>query len=174
MGKLEFSNKIRVVSSPDKAKSCPNTRLDFYLNYATTVSETLKKPLFQRFVDWVIRKEKIEKNSVKDIQVRVFPFQNENGKSLAGRCKNNGVILIFPRRAGFLLKKMQTISKTRLLVYLKSRAMATLIHELLHIKYMDDEEEVRRRTRNYFNIFAESQQQKIEHIDAVQKMLFSV
>jgi hypothetical protein len=86
MDKPKLLNKIRVVSNPKKVEACPEKRLQFYTNYASAVSETLRKPLFQKFLNWMIKRENIEKKAVKDIQVRVFPFQNENGKSLAGRC----------------------------------------------------------------------------------------
>ncbi|MFW6122576.1 MAG: hypothetical protein ACOC80_16975, partial [Petrotogales bacterium] len=89
MEKLKLTPKIRVVINPNKLKNCPGNRLQFYTNYASTVSETLRKPIFQKFLEWLTKREKIKKGKVKDIQVRVFPFQKENGKFVAGRCKSN-------------------------------------------------------------------------------------
>lgn len=37
--------------------------------------------------------------------------------------------------------------------YVTSRAKAALIHELLHIKYLSDENKVRKLTRKYFKIY---------------------
>jgi len=174
MNKLKLSNKIRVVSNPKKVEGCPEKRLGFYTGYAAVVSETLRKPLFQKFLDWIIKREKIENMAVKDIQVRVFPFQKENGKSLAGRCTDKGVILIFPRRRSFLQEKMQDHKKENVRFYLKSRAMAALIHELLHLKYEDNESKVRQLTKKYFSIFIRHQNTTIQNTYCIQKMLFTV
>jgi hypothetical protein len=174
MNKPKLSSKIRVVSNPKKIEACPEKRLQFYTNYASAVSETLRKPLFQKFLDWIIKREKIEKKAVKDIQVRVFPFQKENGKSVAGRCNNEGVILIFPKRRSFLQKKMQDHKKEKVRFYLKSRAMAALIHELLHLKYESNESKVRQLTKKYFSIFIRHQNMNTESVNSIQNMLFAV
>jgi hypothetical protein len=170
----KLSNKIRVVSNPKKVESCPEKGLQFYNTYASVVSETLQKPMFQRFIDWILKREEIEKSAVKDIQVRVFPFQNENGKSVAGRCNTEGVILIFPKKRSFLRKKMQDHKKEKVRFYLKSRAMAALIHEILHVKYESDEGEVRKLTKKYFGIFIRHQNTSTQRVRNIQKMLFSV
>jgi len=174
MDKPKLSSRIRVVSNPKKAENCPEKHLRFYTNYASAVSETLRKPLFQKFLDWIIKREKIEKRAVKDIQVRVFPFQKENGKSLAGRCNNDGVILIFPKRRSFLQKKMQDYKKEKVRFYLKSRAMAALIHELLHLKYKSNESKVRQLTKKYFSIFIRHQNMNTQKMYSIQKMLFTL
>jgi len=172
MNKSKLSSKIRVVSNPKKVESCPEKRLHFYTNYASVVSETLRKPIFQRFLDWIIKREKIEKKAIKDIQVRVFPFQKENGKSLAGRCNNEGVILIFPKRRSLLHRTIQDSKKEKVRFYLKSRAMAALIHELLHVKYESDEGRVRWLTKKYFSIFIHHQNANTQNVHSIQKMLF--
>jgi hypothetical protein len=169
----ELSNKIRVVSNRKKVESCPEKGLHFYTNYASVVSETLRKPIFQRFLDWIIKREEIEKNAVKDIQVRVFPFRKENGKSVAGRCNSEGVILIFPKKRSFLQKKMQNHKKEKVRFYLKSRAMAALIHELLHVKYESNENKVRKLTKKYFRIFIRHQNVNTQRAHNIQKILFA-
>lgn len=154
MSTSKLSNKIRVVADSKKLEACSENKLKFYTDYASVVSETLKKPLFQKFLHWIIKKEEIEKKVVKDIQVRVFPFQKENGNSLAGRCNSNdGVILIFPKKQSFVKKKMENNKKQKVRFYLKNRAMAALIHELLHVKYEGNENKVRQLTKKYFHIF---------------------
>lgn len=174
MDKSKLSNKIRVVSNPKKLENYPEKRLQFYTNYASAVSETLRKPLFQKFLRWIIKRENIEKMAVKDIQVMVFPFQKENGKSLAGRCNSDdGVILIFPKRRSFFQKKLQNHKKEKIRFYLKSRAMAALIHELLHMKYEGNENEVRQLTKKYFGIFIRHQNSDAQNGYNVQKMLFA-
>jgi hypothetical protein len=175
MDNKKLSNKIRVVSNRKKTISYPEKRLRFYTKYASVVSTTLRKPLFQRFLNWIIKRENIEKKSVKDIQVRVFPFQKENGNSLAGRCNHKlGVIHLFPKRRKFLQKKMANCEKDRVHFYIKSRARAALIHELLHVKYESNERKVRQLTRKYFNIFVRRQNIPTKKINGLQNMLFTL
>jgi len=173
MEKTKLSSKIRVVSNQKKAENCSEKHLSFYTNYAATVSETLKKPLFQNFLKWLINREQIEKKDVKDIQVRVFPFQKQNGRSLAGRCNSEGVIRIFPKRRMFL-KKLNDHKKEKVHVYVKSRAMAALIHEILHLKYEGNENKVRRLTKKYFSIFIRRQNPSPHKVHSIQRMLFTV
>jgi hypothetical protein len=174
MDKPKLSNKIRVVSNPRKLENCPEKQLQFYTDYASAVSDTLRKPLFQKFLHWLMKREKIEKMAVNDIQVRVFPFKNENGRSLAGRCNSDGgVILIFPKRRSFLRKKLQNHKKEKIRFYLKSRAMAALIHELLHMKYEGNENKVRQLTEKYFGIFIRHQNPNAQNVHAIQKILFA-
>lgn len=174
MDKKKLANKIRVVSNRKKTASCPEKRLRFYTKYASLVSATLRKPLFQKFLNWIIMRENIEKKAVKDIQVRVFPFQKENGNSLAGRCNHEeGVILLFPKRRNYLQKKMGDYENKKVRFYLKSRARAALIHELLHLKYESNEREVRQLTRKYFGILVRHQNIPTQKINGLQNMLFT-
>lgn len=155
MQKPKLSGKIRrVVNRQKVAKFSENLR--FYTRYAAFVSKALRKPRFQKFLKWIIRKEKIEENRVKDIQVRVFPFQKENGNGLAGRYKSRGAIFIYPKRAEFCQELEREYGKEKALSYIENRAQAALIHEFLHVKYSSDEEKVRKLTKKYFNIFADN------------------
>ena len=154
MNPSELSNKIRVVADSKKLKNASEHELKFYSNYASAVSTTLKKPLFQKFLHWIIKKEEIEKKVVKDIQVRLFPYHKKNGNSVAGRCNStDGVILIFPKKHSFVEKKLESHKKRKVRFYLKNRAMAALIHELLHVKYEGNESKVRHLTKKYFFLF---------------------
>jgi len=172
MQKLKLSSKIRMVANPQKVVKASERRLRFYTKYADFVLKTLKKPLFQKFLNWVIKRENIEGHMVKNIQVRVFPFQKENGKRLAGRWNSKGEILIYPKRLDFFRKMMRNGKKETVYFYIKCRAMATLIHELLHVKYLDDENNVRELTRKYFNIFIQRQNTQNSNASGIQKMLF--
>ena len=172
MQKLKLSSKIRMVANPQKVVKASERRLRFYTKYADFVLKTLKKPLFQKFLNWVIKRENIEGHMVKNIQVRVFPFQKENGKRLAGRWNSKGEILIYPKRLDFFRRMMRNGKKETVYFYIKCRAMATLIHELLHVKYLDDENNVRELTRKYFNIFIQRQNTQNSNASGIQKMLF--
>jgi hypothetical protein len=173
MNASKLANKIRVVTNKKNLERCPENRLHFYSYYASTVSKTLKKPLFQKFLQWIMSKENIKKRSVTDIQVRLFPFRKKNGRSLAGRCKSNdGIIIIFPKQQSFLQKKLQKHKKEKVSFYLKSRAMASLIHELLHIKYKSDERKVQHLTKKYFSTFVKYQNHNTQNMSIVQNRLF--
>ena len=175
MENSKLSNKIRVVVNRKKLERCEPKHLQFYRGYASAVSQTLRKPLFQKFLDWIIKLEKIEKADVTDIQVRVFPFVKENGNPVAGRCNSTaGVILLFPKRRSFLKKKLKNRQKENVHYYLKSRAMAAMIHELLHIKYKSNEEKVRHLTKKYFGIFAWHQNFDSESANAYQRLMLAL
>jgi hypothetical protein len=174
MKKSKLSSKIRVVSNPKKVESYSEKGLHVYTKYASIVSKTLKKPIFQRFIDWLTKIERIENKAVKDIQIRVFPFRKENGKSVAGRCSKDGVILIFPKKWSFFQKKIEDHEKEKVNYYLKNRAMAALIHELLHVKYASNEDKVRRLTKKYFNIFIHHQKINNQMGSNNLKILFGV
>ncbi len=173
MDKKKLSNKIRVVSNHKKAATCPEKHLRFYTKYASVVSATLRKPLFQKFLNWILKRENIEKKAVKDIQVRVFPFRKENGNSLTGKCNHEGVIFLFPKSRRFFEKKMEDYEKEKVRFYIKNRARAALIHELLHVKYEGNEHKVRQLTRKYFGIFIRHQDTPTQKINGLQKMLFT-
>ncbi len=161
------SGKIRKVAHPQKvAKSFENFR--FYIKYAGFVLRALRNPRFQKFLKWIMRREEIEENIVKDVQVRVFPFRKENGNGLAGRCKNKSRIFIYPKRFESCQKLTRKYGKDKTLSYIEYRAQAALIHEFLHVKYASDEEKVRKLTKKYFNMFIENS----ENTHAISRMLF--
>jgi hypothetical protein len=159
-----LSRKIRI-NACHKSMQLANRHVSFYRKYASFVAKVLSKPLFQSFLFWLLKRENIDKDSIEDIQVRVFPFHKENGNSLAGKIVNKCDIIIFPKSArfyrGLVAKHGSEIAHS----YVKSRACATLIHEILHSKYSSDEERVRRLTERYFNIYARSE--KTEDLESV-------
>jgi hypothetical protein len=175
MNKSRLSDKIRIVLNPKKLMNCPERRLKFYVGYASKVYKNLKQPVFQRFINWIIKREKIDRQAVKEIQVRIFPSKKENGKSLAGRCNTvDGTIIIFPKKHSFFHNKIQNHKKKKVHFYLKSRAMASLIHEVLHMKYEGNETKVRKLTKKYFDIFIRHQNPEAPKIYNIQKMLFAL
>ena len=171
MEKIRLASKIRVVKNHNKFDGCSENHQSFYTKYATIVSKTLRQPIFQNFLKWLIKKEQID-NSVKDIQIRVLPFMKSNGKTIAGRCSSSGIIRIFPKRKRFLRKKLQVHKKEKINAYIRSRAMASLIHEILHIKYEGNEPKVRKLTKKYFNIFIRNQNPNPQRAKNIQNMLF--
>lgn len=151
----KLSNKIQISACSQRLEGFSSRHVKFYAKYANVTFKTLGNPLFQRFLDWMMRRESIEECKVVNVQVRMFPFRRENGKGLAGKFSRKGEIFIYPKRLEFCRRLVRDFEKEMVYFYIKARAMATLIHELLHVKYSSDEDKVRRLTRKYFCIFAE-------------------
>lgn len=149
----KLTSKIRIVVNHRKTAKLPKRRLQFYRRYAAFVQKNLRKPLFQRFLRWMLKRESIEKQRVRDIQVRMLPFRKDNGNILVGRCNRTGEILICPKRLDSCRRLISKFGKESALLYIKTRARAALIHELLHLKYSSNEEKVRRLTEKYLKIF---------------------
>lgn len=167
-----LKNKMRIAMRFEKLVTTSKKRLSFYMKYAAFVLETLNRPLFQKFLRWMIRKENIEDDLVKTVQVMVFPFQKDNGNGLAGRCNSEGEIFIYPKRLVFFRRIMRNYKTQKVRFYIKSRAMAALIHELLHLKY-SEEKRVRELTKKYFNVFIKHQKTQDFDTLSVTEMLFS-
>ena len=164
---------MKITASSKKRAAFSKNHLHFYTKYAFVVFKTLRKPLFQKFLSWVLRREKIEEHKVKDVQIRMFPLRKENGNGLAGKCKREGKIFLYAKRLEFCREKTQELGKENINFYIKSRARAALIHELLHLKYESDEEKVRELTRRYFNIFIKHQHTQNSDAHKIAKMLFT-
>jgi len=152
-----LSNKLRISICPQKTEGFSDKHVKFYTKYASVTFKTLNQPLFQRFLDWMMQRENIEKHRITNVQVRIFPFRSENGNGLAGKFNGKGKIAIYPKRLEFCRRLVQDFEKETVYFFIKARAMATLIHELLHVKYLHDEDKVRRLTRKYFSIFINRQ-----------------
>lgn len=148
-------DKIKIRNAPNKAMQYPKKR-SFYEGYALFVKNTLRKPLFQRFLRWLLTKENIDKNLIEEVQIRVFPFQKKNGNNLAGRWNQHGNISIFPKSHEYYRKLVAKHGNEFAHSYVKCRARATLIHEILHAKYSSDEKKVRRLTKRYFTLYAKN------------------
>ena len=144
-----LSDKIRITVDQGKMRERPE-HIEYYEKYAVFVLETLNEPSFQQFLHQVIEGENIKNNEVRDIQVTVFPFKKENGKSLAGKSNKKGVIHIYPRRRMWCQKLLRNWEKVKVRSYITCRARVALIHELLHLKYLGRENKVRELTRRYF------------------------
>jgi hypothetical protein len=171
-----LSNKMKITIHPEKPEKPENPsqkQVGFYMKYASFVLGTLRRPSFQKFLSWMLRKENIQEHMVKDVQVAVFPFKRKNGNGLAGHCNTNmGRIQIYPKTLKFCQELMQERGKDKFKSYAGSRARAALIHELLHLKYVNDEEKVRELTREYFAVFAQNRPAQNSHISGIYNMIF--
>jgi hypothetical protein len=153
---FQLSSKMKISVDPQKLESFSQSHVKFYLKYSSFVFRALKKPSFQFFLRWMLKKEKIEEQIVRTVQVKVLPLRRKNGKGVAGKCNTaQGRIRIYPKTVKFCQVFKQKFGRNHLLAYAGNRARAALIHELLHLKYAKDEKTVRELAKDYFCIFTQ-------------------
>ena len=169
-----LSSKMRISVDHEKFENFSQNHIKFYLKYSSFVFKALKKPSFQKFLHWMLKKEKIEEQAVSAVQVKVLPFRRKNGKGVAGKCNTaRGRIRIYPKTMKFCQIFKQKFGLTTLLAYAGNRARAALIHELLHLKYIADEKTVRALAKNYFCIFTQKRYTQRAHLLFIYTMIFN-
>jgi hypothetical protein len=155
---FQLSSKIRISVDAAKLEHFSQSHVKFYLKYSSFVFKALKKHSFQKFLRWMLQKEKIEARIVSSVQVKVLPFRRKNGNGVAGKCNTaRGRIRIYPKTIRFCQIFKQKFGRSTLLTYAGNRARAALIHELLHLKYAEDEKTVRELAKDYFCVFTQKQ-----------------
>jgi hypothetical protein len=168
-----LSSKIKITVCPGKPEGFSQRHVGFYMNYSSFVFKALKRSSFQKFLQWMLRRERIEAQMVGTVDVKVFPLRRKNGKGLAGNCDTSrGKIRIYPKTVKFCLEFTQKFGKSTLLVYAGSRARAALIHELLHLKYATDEKRVRELAKEYFFAFTRIKPSKTPKHLSIYTMVF--
>ena len=148
--------RIKIVASIKKGNK-KKSHSEFYGKFAIVVFRCLRKPIFQKFLNGVMKREKIRKEKVKNVQIRMFPSVKNNGNSLIGRCNPQGEVFLYPKRLDVCKKKFQKKHPEGFSRYIEGRARASLIHELLHLKYESDENKVKHLTKKYFTLFHRNQ-----------------
>jgi hypothetical protein len=170
-----LSSKIRITANPEKTENFSKRHITFYRNYSSFVFKALRRPSYQKFLHWMLRSERIEPRRVGAVDVEVFPFRRKNGKGLAGNCNTTrGKIRIYPKTMKFCREFTQKFGKGTLLMYVGSRARAALIHELLHLKYAEDEKRVRALAREYFFDFTRNRLSNTLTPVSIYRMVFGV
>jgi hypothetical protein len=153
-----LSSKMKVTVDFEKLDDFSQNHVSFYMKYSSFVFRSLKRPSFQKFLYWMLRRENIDEQMVRAVHVKVFPLRRKNGKALAGNCAPaKGKIRIYPKTVKFCQIFTQKFGKHTLLAYAGNRARAALIHELLHLKYVEDEKTVRELAKEYFFVFIQKQ-----------------
>jgi hypothetical protein len=143
------------------------------MKYSSFVFRALRKPSFQKFLHWMLKKEKIEEHTVRAVHIKVLPLRRKNGKGVAGNCNTAiGRIRIYPKTMKFCKIFNQKFGRNTLLVYAGNRARSALIHELLHLKYAEDEKTVRELAKDYFCIFTQKQSAQSVHSLFIYTMIF--
>ena len=170
-----LSSKIKITVGPGKPEGFSQRHVGFYMNYSSFVFRALRRPSFQKFLQWMLRRERIETQMVGAVDVKVFPLRRKNGKGLAGNCDiAQGKIRIYPKTMKFCREFTQKFGKSTLLMYAGSRARAALIHELLHLKYATDEKRVRELAKEYFFAFTRIKPSKTSQPLSIFEMVFRV
>jgi hypothetical protein len=169
-----LSSKIRISVDHEKLGNFSQKQVRFYLKYSSFVFRALRKPSFQKFLHWMLKKEKIREQTVRAVHVKVLPLRRKNGKGIAGKCDTTrGRIRIYPKTTKFCQTFTQKFGRKILLVYAGNRARAALIHELLHLKYVEDEKTVRELAKDYFCIFTRKQPTQSAHSLFIYTMIFN-
>jgi hypothetical protein len=144
-----ISNKITFDSD---VRTSPS--VNFYPKYSRFIFKALRKYCFQEFLNSMLKTEDIDRKKVKIIHVALYPVRKQNGSGIAGKCNPfTGRILIYPKTKKFCNVFGETYGKELLIAYVGNRARASLIHELLHLKYKSDAFKVRALTKKYFAEF---------------------
>src|SRR3989304_4571556 len=169
-----LSSKIKITVGPGKPEGFSQRHVGFYMNYSSFVFRALRRPSFQKFLQWMLRRERIETQMVGAVDVKVFPLRRKNGKGLAGTCNTTrGKIRIYPKTMKFCREFTQKFGKSTLLMYAGSRARAALIHELLHLKYETDEKKVRELAKEYFFAFTRNKHSNNKQANFICTMIFT-
>ncbi|MBT0159915.1 hypothetical protein G4O51_08015 [Candidatus Bathyarchaeota archaeon A05DMB-2] len=102
----------------------------------------------------MLKKETIKERAVSAVHIKVLPLRRKNGRGIAGKCNTTrGRIHIYPKTTKFCRIFTRKFGRNTLLAYVGNRARAALIHELLHLKYIEDEKTVMELAKEYFYIF---------------------
>ncbi len=168
-----LSSKIRINVCAKELERLSKSKARFYKKYASVIIKTLRKPLFQNFLQWMLRRENIKEQFITNGNVMTFPFQKENRKRLTGKYNKNGEIFIYPKSLKFCQKLTRNFGKEKVCSYLKKRAVATLIHELLHVKHSSEEGKVRELTKKYFSMLTQRQDVQGSSKGSMMKIVFT-
>jgi hypothetical protein len=151
-----LSSKIKIDVDYDKT-DYSERHVSFYTKYSCFTLKALRKSSFQKFLGSMLLSENIEETIVNTIDIEVYPASRKKGNYIAGRCNVfKGNIRIYPKTIKFCNVFRRKFGQEILFAYAGSRARAALIHELLHLKYVSDEEKVRELTKIYFYAYSKN------------------
>ena len=151
--RTQLSNKIGMSGINNKARVIGKSEL-FYSKYSRFTFKALIRDRYQKFLNSMLELEEINIDTVESVKIEVYPARKKTGFGIAGKCNPvTGKICIYPKTEKFCYAFGEKYGKSVLIIYAGSRARASLIHELLHLKYKSDESKVRSLTRSYFSKF---------------------
>jgi hypothetical protein len=121
----------------------------------------------------MLESENIKEKTINTVDIKVFPATIKNGFNLVGKCDTSrGKIHIYPKTFNFCTQLQKKHGKQVLVSFVGNRARATLIHELLHLKYVSDEERVRELTDRYFSVYVKKQVAKNSNLLPLHDLIF--
>lgn len=167
-----LSDKIKIAGECDKP-AFSEKHVWFYSKYSCFILRALNKVSFQKFLGFMLTFENIEQMNVNSVDVEVFPSRGENGRCIAGKCNTlSGRIRIYPKPVKFCVAFSKEFGKSILFKYAGNRARAALIHELLHLKYANNEEKVQQLTKVYFSAYTRKQLAKRPTVPSMYNLIF--
>ena len=146
-----LANKISIANAEDNDLNL-SINSNFYLKYSRFTLKALTKSVFQEFLFDLLKFENIPQKSIDSIRIEIFPAPRKNGLTIAGKCNTlRGKIRIYPKPMRFCDVFRKEYGQYLLVEFAGSRARASLIHELLHLKYGSNEVWVRKLTKAYYS-----------------------
>jgi hypothetical protein len=146
-----LASKMSIADSEDDDRYLSGNS-GFYLKYSRFALRALNKRVFHEFLSDVLKLERIPLKSIGSISIEILPVPRKNGLTIAGKCNTiTGKIRIYPKPIKFCDAFRKEYGQHMLVEYAGNRARASLIHELLHLKYGGDEIGVRKLTKQYYS-----------------------
>jgi hypothetical protein len=168
----ELYSKIKIAPEYEKTES--STHFCFYKNYSLFILKALRKTSFQDFLSCMLLSENIEEKTVNTVDIKVFPAPRKNGFNIVGKCDTfRGRIRIYPKTFNYCSAFRKKFGKNYLFAFVGNRARAALIHELLHLKYISDEEKVQELTDIYFSAYMKKQFDKNSNLMSLPDLIFN-
>jgi hypothetical protein len=168
----QLSSKLKIGLEYGKTDSTKH--FSFYTNYSRFIMKALKKSSFQEFLCSMLLAENMQIEIVNTVDIRVFPAPRKNGFNIIGKCDPfRGRIRIYPKTFNYCYSFRKRYGKKYLFAFVGNRARAALIHELLHLKYINDEEKVRELTDTYFSEYLKKQFTKNSKFIPLHSLIFN-
>ena len=168
----QLSSKLKI--GPEFGKTDSTKHFSFYTNYSRFILKALKKSSFQEFLCSMLLAENMQVEIVNTVDIRVFPAPRKNGFNIIGKCDTfRGRIRIYPKTFNYCYSFRKKYGKNYLLLFVGNRARAALIHELLHLKYVNDEEKVRELTDTYFSEYLKKHFNKNSNLMSLHNLIFN-
>jgi hypothetical protein len=168
----QLSNKIKIGAESDKTDYPKH--FGFYTNYSRFILKALKKSSFQEFLCSMLLAENIEEKNVNTVDIKILPAHRKNGFNIVGKCNTfKGRIRIYPKTFNYCYAFRKKYGKDYFFVFVGNRARAALIHELLHLKYISDEEKVQELTGIYFSAYLKKRFNKNSNLVSLNELIFA-
>ncbi len=167
-----LTGKIRI--GPEYSMNDFSKHYGFYTNYSRFTLKALRKSSFQEFLCRMLLAENIEEKFVNTVDIKIFPAPRKNGFNIVGKCDPfRGRIRIYPKTFNFCHAFKKKYGKCYLYAFVGNRARAALVHELLHLKYVSDEEKVRELTDIYFSEYIKRRCEKNSNLNSLLGLIFN-